>query len=387
MVIDGAALGAVVMASDAGGMDIEEVAERTPERILRAPVDPMLGFVPYQGRTLAYELKLAGGLARQAGTIIERLYTVFDENDCSLAEINPPGGHQGRAAACGGRQARRGRRRRCSGTPASPSCGDAEQEDPLEVEARKYDINYVKLDGSIGCIVNGAGLAMATMDVIAAAGTSPANFLDIGGGADDEKTAASLSLVLKEPKRRHGVRQHLRAAYCAATLRPAGFVLTAEREPEAMRPMVVRMLGANAEEGRQILAESGLEVTLVDDLNQAAEASRRRRLARRVRPKYSSRTHTWTTHEHSCKRDNRLLVQGITGKEGSYHAQRCMEYGAQLVAASPPAGAARRSANRCPSSTPSSRRSPRPAPTRPLFSSRPLSRPTPLSRRSTRASG
>ena len=270
MVIDGAALGAVVMASDAGGMDIEEVAERTPERILRAPVDPMLGLVPYQGRTLAYELKLAGGLVRQAGTIIERLYTVFDENDCSLAEINPL------VVTKDGRLLAVDAKLDVDDDALFRHAGiaelrDAEQEDPLEVEARKYDINYVKLDGSIGCIVNGAGLAMATMDVIAAAGTSPANFLDIGGGADDEKTAASLSLVLKDPSVAT-VFVNIFGGILRCDVAARGFVLTAEREPEVMRPMVVRMLGANAEEGRQILAESGLDVTLVDDLNQAAEA-------------------------------------------------------------------------------------------------------------------
>ena len=270
MVIDGAALGAVVMASDAGGMDIEEVAEQTPERILRAPVDPMLGFVPYQGRTLAYQLNLTGGLVRQAGTIIERLYAVFDENDCSLAEINPL------VVTKDGRLLAVDAKLDVDDDALFRHAGiaelrDAEQEDPLEVEARKYDINYVKLDGSIGCIVNGAGLAMATMDVIAAAGTSPANFLDIGGGADDEKTAASLSLVLKDPSVAT-VFVNIFGGILRCDVAARGFVLTAEREPEAMRPMVVRMLGANAEEGRQILAESGLDVTLVDDLNQAAEA-------------------------------------------------------------------------------------------------------------------
>ena len=270
MVIDGAALGAVVMASDAGGMDIEEVAERTPERILRAPVDPMLGFVPYQGRTLAYQLNLTGGLVRQAGTIIERLYAVFDENDCSLAEINPlVVTRDGRLLAVDAKlDVDDDALFRRAGIA---ELRDEEQEDSLEVEARQHDINYVKLDGSIGCIVNGAGLAMATMDVIAAAGTSPANFLDIGGGADDEKTAASLSLVLKDPSVAT-VFVNIFGGILRCDVAARGFVLTAEREPDAMRPMVVRMLGANAEEGRQILAESGLDVTLVDDLNQAAEA-------------------------------------------------------------------------------------------------------------------
>ncbi len=270
MVIDGAALGTVVMASESGGMDIEEVAERTPERILRAPVDPMLGFLPYQGRALAYGLNLPGNLVRQGGVILERLYAVFEEHDCSLAEINPlvvTG--DGRLLAVDAkldvdedslfRHADVAELR------------DVEQEDPLEVEAREHDINYVKLEGSIGCIVNGAGLAMATMDVIAAAGTSPANFLDIGGGADEEKAAASLSLVLKDPSV-STVFVNIFGGILRCDVAARGFVLAAEREPAAMRPMVVRMLGTNAEEGRDVLANSGLDVTLVDDLIQAANA-------------------------------------------------------------------------------------------------------------------
>lgn len=269
MVIDGAALGAVVMASESGGMDIEEVAERTPERILRAPVDPMLGFVPYQGRALAYGLNLPGNLVRQAGALIERLYAVFEEHDCSLAEINPlVVTKDGRLLAVDAKlDVDDDSLFRHSDVA---ELRDVEQEDTLEVEARKHDINYVKLDGSIGCIVNGAGLAMATMDVIAAAGASPANFLDIGGGADEEKTAASLSLVLKDPSV-STVFVNIFGGILRCDVAARGFVLTSQREPDAMRPMVVRMLGTNAEEGREVLANSGLDVTLVDDLNQAAE--------------------------------------------------------------------------------------------------------------------
>ena len=269
MVIDGAALGAVVMASESGGMDIEEVAERTPERILREPVDPMLSFVPYQGRALAYGLNLPGSLVRPAGTLMERLYAVFEEHDCSLAEINPL------VVTKDGRLLAVDAKLDVDDDSLFRHAGiaelrDVEQEDPLEVEAREHDINYVKLDGSIGCIVNGAGLAMATMDVIAAAGTSPANFLDIGGGADEEKAAASLSLVLKDPSV-STVFVNIFGGILRCDVAARGFVLAAEREPASMRPMVVRMLGTNAEEGRDVLANSGLDVKLVDDLNQAAE--------------------------------------------------------------------------------------------------------------------
>ena len=270
MVIDGAALGAVVMASEAGGMDIEDVAEQTPERILRESVDPMLGLLPYQGRALAYGLNLPASLVRPVGQLIERLYGVFAENDCSLAEINPlVVTKSGQVLAVDAKldidDDALFRHAALSGLR------DVEQEDALEVEAREHDINYVKLDGSIGCIVNGAGLAMATMDVISAVGASPANFLDIGGGADEEKVANSLSLVLKDPSVAT-VFVNIFGGILRCDVAARGFVLTARREPSAMRPMVVRMLGANADEGRGILANSGLDVTLVDDLSQAANA-------------------------------------------------------------------------------------------------------------------
>ena len=270
MVIDGAALGAVVMASEAGGMDIEDVAEQTPERILRESVDPMLGLLPYQGRALAYGLNLPASLVRPVGQLIERLYGVFAENDCSLAEINPlVVTKSGQVLAVDAKldidDDALFRHAALSGLR------DVEQEDALEVEAREHDINYVKLDGSIGCIVNGAGLAMATMDVISAVGASPANFLDIGGGADEEKVATSLSLVLKDPSVAT-VFVNIFGGILRCDVAARGFVLTARREPSAMRPMVVRMLGANADEGRGILANSGLDVTLVDDLSQAANA-------------------------------------------------------------------------------------------------------------------
>ena len=270
MVIDGAALGTVVMASESGGMDIEEVAERTPELILRAPVDPMLGFLPYQGRALAYGLNLPGNLVRQGGALLERLYAVFEEHDCSLAEINPlVVTADGRLLAVDAKlDVDDDALFRHTDVAA---LRDVEQEDALEVEAREHDINYVKLDGAIGCIVNGAGLAMATMDVISAVGASPANFLDIGGGADEEKVATSLSLVLKDPSVTT-VFVNIFGGILRCDVAARGFVLTAQREPESMRPMVVRMLGTNAEEGRDVLANSGLDVTLVDDLLQAADA-------------------------------------------------------------------------------------------------------------------
>ncbi len=270
MVIDGAAEGVVVMASEAGGMEIEQVAEQTPERILRATVDPILGLQPYQGRKLAYGLNVPPGLVRSVGALVERLYSVFTTNDCSLVEINPlVVTKDGRALAVDAKlniddDALFKR-------SDLQELRDAEQEDPLEVEAAKHDINYVKLEGSIGCIVNGAGLAMATMDVISDAGASPSNFLDIGGGADEEKVATSLKLVLRDPSVTT-VFVNIFGGILRCDVAARGFVMAADQDPQAMRPMIVRMLGTNAEEGRETLAKSNLNVTLVNDLNEAAAA-------------------------------------------------------------------------------------------------------------------
>lgn len=270
MVIDGAAEGVVAIASEAGGMEIEEVAESNPEQILRAAVDPVLGLQPFQARNLAYALNVEAALVRPVGALIENLYRAFKENDCSLAEINPLViTTDGRALAVDAkldfdddamfRHA------------ALNELHDPEQEDPGEVEARKYDINYVKLDGSVGCIVNGAGLAMATMDVVLSGGAKPANFLDIGGGADEEKVAQALNIVLSDSSVEL-VLVNIFGGILRCDVAARGLLLAAEAAPDAMRPMVARMLGTNADEGRRILSESSLDVTLVDDLGGAAAA-------------------------------------------------------------------------------------------------------------------
>ena len=270
MVIDGAAEGVVAIASEAGGMEIEEVAESNPEQILRAAVDPVLGLQPFQARNLAYALNVDAALVRPVGALIENLYRAFKENDCSLAEINPLViTTDGRALAVDAkldfdddamfRHA------------ALNELHDPEQEDPGEVEARKYDINYVKLDGSVGCIVNGAGLAMATMDVVLSGGAKPANFLDIGGGADEEKVAQALNIVLSD-RSVELVLVNIFGGILRCDVAARGLLLAVESAPDAMRPMVARMLGTNADEGRRILSESSLDVTLVDDLGGAAAA-------------------------------------------------------------------------------------------------------------------
>ena len=272
VVIDGAAEGIVVIASEAGGMEIEEVADATPEKILRAVIDPVLGFQPYQGRGIAYGLNLDAPLIRPVGALVENLCRAFAENDCSLAEINPLViTTDGRALAV---DAKLNFDDDAMFRHADLNeFYDAEQEDDGEVEARKYDINYVKLDGNVGCIVNGAGLAMATMDVVLSGGASPANFLDIGGGADEDKVAQALNIVLADSAVEL-VLVNIFGGILRCDVAARGFLLAAESAPDAMKPMVVRMLGTNADDGRRILAESGLDVTLVDDLSGAAAAVR-----------------------------------------------------------------------------------------------------------------
>ena len=270
MAIDGSAEGVVAIASAAGGMEIEEVAETTPEKILTVAIDPVLGLQPFQGRKLAYGLDVPPALNRPVAGMMSALYDLFVGNDCSLVEINPLGiTADGRALAMDAKinidDDALFRRRDISGMR------DVAQEDPLEVEASEFDINYVKLDGDVGCIVNGAGLAMATMDVTHAAGASPANFLDIGGGADEEKVAKALDIVLSDESVER-VLVNIFGGILRCDVAARGIILAAERSPDKMRPMVVRMLGTNAEEGREALANSGLDVALVDDLSGAAEA-------------------------------------------------------------------------------------------------------------------
>ena len=270
IVIDGSEGGAVVMVSAAGGMDIEEVADSTPEKIVRAAVDPVLGLMPYQGRALALGLGVDPRLVRPIAGMLERLYAVFTGNDCSLVEVNPlvvtaDGAVLAADAKLEIDDDALFRR------PDLLEMRDVGQEDPLEAQARSLGINYVKLDGGVGCLVNGAGLAMATMDVTHAAGAAPANFLDVGGSADENKIAQAVGIILSDPNV-ETVLINVFGGILRCDIVSQGVLAAAEAAPGAMPPMVVRMQGTNAEEGRALLAESGLTVTLVDDMAQAADA-------------------------------------------------------------------------------------------------------------------
>jgi len=270
MVIDGSTKGIVVIASKSGGVNIEKVAEDSPEKILQIPIDPVLGLQGFQGRQIGYGLELSHNQVRTAATMLENLYKVFIDVDASLLEINPlvvtTDGKLVAADAKINIDDDAVYRHENIRDMADPS-----QEDPLEVQARESDINYVKLDGNIGCIVNGAGLAMATMDVASAAGAAPANFLDIGGGADEEKVAKALTLVLSDVNVK-AVLVNLFGGILRCDIAARGFIMAVDRNRELERPMVVRMLGTNSEEGRKILTSSNLEVTIVETLDEAAEA-------------------------------------------------------------------------------------------------------------------
>ena len=270
MVIDGSTKGVVVIASKSGGVNIEEVAENSPEKILQIPIDPVLGLQGFQGRQIAYGLGLSHSQVRIASTMLENLYKVFIDVDASLIEINPL------VVTTDGRLVAADAKINIDDDAVYRhenirDMADPSQEDPLEVQARESDINYVKLDGNIGCIVNGAGLAMATMDVASAAGAAPANFLDIGGGADEEKVAKALTLVLSDVNVK-AVLVNLFGGILRCDIAARGFVMAIDRNRELERPMVVRMLGTNSEEGREILTSSKLEVTIVETLDEAAEA-------------------------------------------------------------------------------------------------------------------
>ena len=270
MVIDGAAQGVVAIASEAGGMDIEEVAERTPEKIVRVPIDPGLGLRSYQVRKIASAMNVPPGRLRSVSYIMSNLYNMFVDLDCSLVEINPlVVTRAGRFLAADAKidfddDA-------LFRHPDLRDLYDPEQEDHLEAKASEFGVSYVKLDGDVGCMVNGAGLAMATMDVTFGVGAVPANFLDVGGSADEEKVAQALKIILSDESV-NKILVNIFGGILRCDVVARGVLAAAEDAGREMPPMVVRMLGTNADEGRKLLDESSLEVTIVDDLNQAADA-------------------------------------------------------------------------------------------------------------------
>jgi len=269
IVVDGSTKGPVLIASKAGGMDIETVAKDTPDEILQIAIDPVSGLQPFQGRKIGYSLGLANSQIREFSSLVQNLYKAFINTDASLIEINPLVTRSDGSILAADAKIEVDDDA-IFRHPEIQELEDHAQQDPLEIEAREFDINYVKLDGNIGCIVNGAGLAMATMDVISSAGAKPANFLDIGGGADEEKVAKALGIVLSDQAVK-AVLVNLFGGILRCDIAARGFILASERAKH-IPPMVVRMLGTNSEQGRDILSKSDLDIQLVGTLDEAAES-------------------------------------------------------------------------------------------------------------------
>ncbi len=256
-----------VMASTEGGMEIEEVAAHTPEKILKEAIDPAVGLAGFQARKLAYGLGLEGKTARKAASFLGKLATAYQRLDCSLLEINPlviTGSGDVLALDAKANFDDNALYRH----PKLEELRDPGEEDPAELEAKKYDLSYVNLDGNIGCMVNGAGLAMATMDIIKHFGAEPANFLDVGGGATVEKVTAAFKIITSDP-RLEGILVNIFGGIMKCDTIAAG-VIAAVKEVGLKVPLVVRLEGTNVEQGKKLLDESGLNLTTGSSLRDAA---------------------------------------------------------------------------------------------------------------------
>jgi succinyl-CoA synthetase beta subunit len=268
ILVDRGVAAPVVMASTAGGMEIEEVAHKNPELILREAISPATGLQPYHARKLAFGLGLSGDAANAAWPFLQALYRAFLETDASLAEINPLiVTADGKLVALDAKMAFDDnalfRHKELA------ELRDLNEEDPLEVEASNFKLNYIKLDGSVGCMVNGAGLAMGTMDIIKLSGGSPANFLDVGGGANEEQVTHAFEILLSDKNVKAVLINIFGGILRVDTL--ANGVVSAARKTNIQLPIVLRLEGTNVEQGRQILKESGLNFIVAETMKDAAE--------------------------------------------------------------------------------------------------------------------
>jgi succinyl-CoA synthetase beta subunit len=267
-VVDRGSRRVVFMASTEGGVEIEKVAEETPEKIIRAIIDPFLGAQPYQGREMAFKLGLHGPQVRQFVDVFLGLARLFHERDCALLEINPLVVTSAGSIHCldaklnvdGNALFRQ---------PVLKAMHDPSQEDPREVEAAAHNLNYVALDGNIGCMVNGAGLAMGTMDLVKVVGGSPANFLDVGGGATKETVAEAFKIILSDQNVRAVLINIFGGIVSCATI--ANGIIGAVQEVGVRVPVVVRFEGNNAKSGSRILSQSGLNIIAATSLADAAQ--------------------------------------------------------------------------------------------------------------------
>lgn len=258
----------VMMVSTEGGMDIEEVAHKSPEKILKEIIDPALGLQRFQASRLAYGLGFEGDMAKQAMSILLNLWTCYDSEDCSLIEINPMiSTKDGKVMALDAKV--NFDDNALYRHSEQPGMRDEAEEDPLEVEASKFNLNYVRLDGDVGCMVNGAGLAMATMDIIKYAGATPANFLDVGGGANVETVTNGFKIILSDP--------NVKAIFVnifggiVRCDRIANGIIEAAKNVNITVPLIVRLAGTNAIEAKEILKKSGIKLEVADGLKDGAE--------------------------------------------------------------------------------------------------------------------
>jgi len=267
LLVDPTAQMPVLIASEAGGMEIEEVAVKSPEKIIQIAIDPVVGLQPFMGRKLGYALNLAPELLRNGGALATSLYRMFNALDCSLVEINPLviTGDNRLLAADGKINFDDDALFR---HPELPKLRDLGQEDPLDVKASESDVNYIRLDGDVGCMVNGAGLAMGTMDIIKYLGASPANFLDVGGGASVERVATAFQILMQAPAL-NSVLINIFGGIVRCD-RVAKGIIEALQTVEVTTPVTVRLQGTNAEEGRKLLQESSLEFIVAATLDEAA---------------------------------------------------------------------------------------------------------------------
>ena len=268
MLVDRATGRVAMVASTEGGMDIEDVAHNTPELITTITIDPAQGFMPHHGRAVAFALKLSGDLNKQCQKLAKQLYTAFMDLDCEMLEINPlVETKDAQLLVLDTKMSFDGNA--LYRHKDVEEMRDETEEDPAEVEASNYDLAYIKLDGNIGCMVNGAGLAMATMDIIKLNGAFPANFLDVGGGATTEKVTAAFKIILKDPAV-EGILVNIFGGIMKCEIIADGIVQAA-KEVNLSVPLVVRLEGTNVQAGKEILANSGLPIVAADDLGDAAK--------------------------------------------------------------------------------------------------------------------
>jgi succinyl-CoA synthetase beta subunit len=266
--IDRATGRAAMMASSEGGMDIEEVAEKHPEKIIKADIDPTIGLAAFQARELAFKIGIPAENVNKAVKFLQGLYQAFVDTDCSIAEINPLVLTKEGDIICLDAKMNFDDNSLFRHKDIV-EMRDLNEEEPSEIEASKFDLAFIKLDGNIGCLVNGAGLAMATLDIIKLHGAEPANFLDVGGGANKEKVTAAFKIILKDPNVK-GILVNIFGGIMKCDIIAEG-VIAASKELGLKVPLVCRLEGTNVELGKKMLKESGLNITPADDLTDAAK--------------------------------------------------------------------------------------------------------------------